>query len=68
MRRVCRACRLLCAALPPSTEDTRQADASLPTSTGANANFVYMNAHREMLPNGIAFGGDLDSRHFGVRP
>jgi len=35
-------------------------------ATGANANFVYMNAHREMLPNGITFGGDLDSRHFGL--
>lgn len=35
-------------------------------ASGDNSNFVYCNAHKEMLPNGIAFGGNLDSRFFGL--
>jgi len=35
-------------------------------ASGDNSNFVYSNAHREMLPNGIAFGGNLDSKFFGL--
>jgi len=35
-------------------------------ASGDNHNFVYMNAKREELPNGLAFGGQLDSRFFGL--
>ncbi len=42
---------------------------SVPTiyrASGENENFVYMNRGMEQIPNGIAFGGQLDSKFFGL--
>eukprot|EP00965_Chrysotila_dentata_P237889 6202180-Pleurochrysis_carterae.AAC.1 len=42
---------------------------ALPTlfrASGENSNFVYVNANKEQLPNGIAFGGNLESTFFGL--
>ena len=35
-------------------------------ASGASANLVYLNAGAEQLPNGLAFGGNLDARYFGL--
>jgi hypothetical protein len=43
-----------------------EAGVQLRRASGDNANFVYCNAHKEMLPTGIAFGGHLESKFFGL--
>ena len=35
-------------------------------ASGENSNFVMLNAGMEQLPNGLAFGGNIDSRFFGL--
>ena len=40
--------------------------AAVHRASGENAHFVMLNAGMEQLPNGLAFGGDIDSRFFGL--
>lgn len=40
--------------------------AAVHRASGENANLVYLNQHMEQLPNGLAFGGQTDSRFFGL--
>ena len=36
------------------------------TASGENGNYVYFNAGMDQLPNGLAFGGQIESRYFGL--
>jgi len=35
-------------------------------ASGDNGNYVYFNYGMEQLPNGIAFGGQIDAQYFGL--
>jgi hypothetical protein len=35
-------------------------------ASGENANLVYLNSGMDILPNGLAFGGNLEARFFGL--
>ena len=39
---------------------------TLHKASGDSPNLVYLNAGMEQLPNGLAFGGNLDARFFGL--
>ena len=42
------------------------APSALHRASGQSPNLVYLNANMEQLPNGLAFGGNLDATFFGL--
>ena len=52
---------------PPPSLDTFSLDIHrVYRASGVNANHVYFNVGMESIPNGLAFGGSLDARFFGL--
>lgn len=45
---------------------TLDAPAAIHKASGDNANLAYLNVGMDQLPNGLAFGGNLEARFFGL--